>query len=85
MASLKRASHSGRTSTRLGTSPALKKTSATCCCDPIAWGVTGRPDWIKLARTYPLVNASADALVQMIEAHHEEIEAKDRTVHIRGE
>lgn len=32
-----------------------------------AWGIAGRPDWIKQARTYPLVNASADALVQMIE------------------
>jgi len=32
-----------------------------------AWGIAGRPDWIKQARTYPLVNASADALVKMIE------------------
>ena len=30
------------------------------------WGIQGRPDWIKTARTYPLVNASADQLVQMI-------------------
>ena len=32
-----------------------------------AWGIAGRPDWIKQARTYPLVNAGADALVQLIE------------------
>ena len=32
-----------------------------------AWGIAGRPDWIKQARTYPLVNASADALVQLID------------------
>lgn len=37
-----------------------------------AWGIAGRPDWIKQARTYPLVNASADALVQMIERREDE-------------
>lgn len=31
------------------------------------WGVAGRPAWITTARTYPVVNASADSLVQMIE------------------
>lgn len=36
-----------------------------------AWGIAGRPDWIKQARTYPLVNASADELVQMINEHDE--------------
>ncbi|WP_126175038.1 CvpA family protein [Tsuneonella rigui] len=50
-----------------------------------AWGVTGRPDWIKLARTYPLVNASADALVQMIEDRNASIEKRDRSIHLRGE
>ncbi len=35
------------------------------------WGIIGRPDWIKQARTYPLVNASADALVQLIEENDE--------------
>jgi membrane protein required for colicin V production len=38
-----------------------------------AWGIAGRPDWIKQARTYPLVNASADALVQLIENREEEL------------
>ena len=50
-----------------------------------AWGVTGRPDWIKLARTYPLVNASADALVQMIEDRNASIEKRDRSIQLRGE
>ena len=30
------------------------------------WGAAGRPDWISTARTYPVVNASSDALVEMI-------------------
>jgi membrane protein required for colicin V production len=30
------------------------------------WGPGGRPDWIKQARSYPFVNASSEALVQMI-------------------
>jgi membrane protein required for colicin V production len=50
-----------------------------------AWGVTGRPDWIKLARTYPLVNASADALVQMIEDRNASIEQKDKSIRLRGQ
>lgn len=32
-----------------------------------AWGVAGRPAWMTTARTYPVINASADSLVQMIE------------------
>lgn len=31
------------------------------------WGVAGRPTWITEGRTYPVINASADQLVQMIE------------------
>lgn len=42
-----------------------------------AWGVAGRPDWIKQARTYPLVNASADELVKLIEDRNTEIERQD--------
>ena len=30
------------------------------------WGIKGRPDWITQSRTYPVVNAGADALVQLI-------------------
>ena len=31
------------------------------------WGPTGRPVWMTTARTYPFVNASADAMVQLID------------------
>jgi membrane protein required for colicin V production len=31
------------------------------------WGPAGRPTWITTARTYPFVNASADAMVQLID------------------
>ena len=30
------------------------------------WGPAGRPDWIAQARTYPLVNAAADQMVELI-------------------
>lgn len=30
------------------------------------WGIAGRPDWITQSRTYPFINASSDALVQML-------------------
>lgn len=45
-----------------------------------AWGIAGRPDWIKQARTYPLVNASADALVQLIEGRNEDVEQGDAKI-----
>lgn len=44
------------------------------------WGVAGRPDWIKQARTYTLVNASADALVKMIEDRSKRIAEKDGAI-----
>ena len=31
------------------------------------WGMQGRPDWIKTARTYQLVDAGSQAMVRMIE------------------
>lgn len=31
------------------------------------WGPGGRPVWMTTARTYPFVNASADAMVQLID------------------
>ena len=31
------------------------------------WGPTGRPVWMTTARTYPFVNASADAMVHLID------------------
>ncbi|MDC0887152.1 CvpA family protein [Altererythrobacter sp.] len=30
------------------------------------WGIQGRPPWITTARTYPVVNASTEAMVQYI-------------------
>jgi len=37
------------------------------------WGITGRPTWITTARTYSFVNASADAMVQLIEERQERL------------
>lgn len=31
------------------------------------WGADGRPDWLRDARTYPFVNASSEAMVQLID------------------
>lgn len=30
------------------------------------WGPSGRPSWITTSRTYPFINASSDAMVQLI-------------------
>ncbi len=32
------------------------------------WGVQGRPTWIATARTYPVVNAASDELVELIDS-----------------
>lgn len=40
------------------------------------WGVAGRPNWITSARTYPVVNAGTDSLVQMIDDRREELQAE---------
>lgn len=40
------------------------------------WGPQGRPAWMTTARTYPFINASTDALVQLIE---------ERRSHLYGE
>lgn len=47
------------------------------------WGVAGRPAWITTARTYPVVNASADALVQMIEDRRSSL--RDDTPPVRAQ
>jgi len=39
------------------------------------WGVSGRPDWITGARTYPFVNASSEELVKLIARHRRNMEA----------
>lgn len=45
-----------------------------------AWGITGRPIWMTTARTYPLVNASTEALVQLIEVQRSEVAKSDSAV-----
>lgn len=43
------------------------------------WGVGGRPDWITRARAYPFINASSEALVQIIaERRREAVAARAR-------
>ncbi|MXO68227.1 CvpA family protein [Altererythrobacter marinus] len=37
------------------------------------WGVAGRPDWISTARTYPVVNAASDALVEIVHERRQAI------------
>ena len=44
------------------------------------WGPAGRPAWIVTARTYPFVNASADALVHLIDERWRQIEEEDATI-----
>ncbi|MBW8785889.1 MAG: CvpA family protein [Novosphingobium sp.] len=42
------------------------------------WGVGGRPEWITQSRTYPFINASSDALVQMLaERRRAAVDAED--------
>ncbi len=44
------------------------------------WGIKGRPTWITTARTYPVVNAAADALVQLIAERREELRLSDSAI-----
>lgn len=44
------------------------------------WGATGRPTWITTARTYPFVNASADAMVRLINERQRRIQGDDAKV-----
>lgn len=44
------------------------------------WGISGRPVWITTARTYPLVNASADALVQLIQERRAALRESDEAL-----
>ena len=37
------------------------------------WGAHGRPDWITQARSYPLISAASDELVQVIQERHDEL------------
>lgn len=44
------------------------------------WGEEGRPDWIREARTYPFVNASSEAMVQLIRERRELLRGDEETV-----
>ena len=44
------------------------------------WGYAGRPTWITTARTYPLVNAAADELVQLIDDRRERLRQNDEAI-----
>lgn len=44
------------------------------------WGVAGRPTWITTARTYPVVNASSDALVEMIHSRRQILREEGQAV-----
>lgn len=41
------------------------------------WGANGRPNWITQARTYPFMNASSEALVEMIAERREAARAAE--------
>ncbi|MDX2219710.1 MAG: hypothetical protein SF172_11870, partial [Burkholderiales bacterium] len=41
-----------------------------------SWGIAGRPSWITTARTYPVVNAAVDQLVDMINNHAQALAAE---------
>lgn len=45
------------------------------------WGVAGRPNWITSARTYPLVNASTEELVQLIQDRRQQLAKDDAAIH----
>ncbi len=41
------------------------------------WGATGRPDWMREARTYPFVNASSEQMVQLIEERRRALRSEE--------
>lgn len=41
------------------------------------WGIAGRPTWITQARTYPFINASSEALVNMIGEQRRRVAEED--------
>jgi membrane protein required for colicin V production len=41
------------------------------------WGPGGRPTWMTTARTYPFVNASADAMVHLIDERQQRLKEED--------
>jgi membrane protein required for colicin V production len=49
------------------------------------WGVGGRPTWMTTARTYPFVNASADAMVQLINERQSRLRGREAAEEVAGE
>lgn len=43
------------------------------------WGEDGRPEWMRDARTYPFINASSEAMVQLIRERRELLGGGDDT------
>ena len=48
------------------------------------WGVGGRPNWITTARTYPFVNASADAMVHLIDERQRRLRDGEEQAGVAG-
>ncbi|BBC73112.1 colicin V production protein [Altererythrobacter sp. B11] len=48
------------------------------------WGPSGRPDWIKTARSYSFINASSDELVQLIGERNRRLREEDAQVDSGG-
>lgn len=46
----------------------------------MAWGAEGRPDWIKLARSYPFVNSASKALVETVAERREELQEESGAI-----
>jgi membrane protein required for colicin V production len=44
------------------------------------WGPEGRPVWIRDARTYSFINASSEAMVQLIEARRDRLKQEDAAI-----
>jgi len=44
------------------------------------WGPQGRPVWMTSARSYPFINAASEALVQLIDARRQRLQAEDAAV-----
>ena len=49
------------------------------------WGPAGRPVWMTTARTYPFVNASADAMVQLIDERQRRLRGEEPDEEDAGE
>ncbi|OYW46492.1 MAG: colicin V production protein [Sphingomonadales bacterium 12-68-11] len=48
------------------------------------WGPSGRPAWLVTARTYPFVNASAEAMVQLIDERRERLREDEAASGVNG-